>query len=121
MRETQAAAQELRREWGPTFDANLGRANRAIQEFGGDALVEKFATTGMGRDPLVVKAFAKIGNALVETGAMQPEGLALNLTPDDARKQIADKRAEITKLPEGHPRVAEIIDEILALTKVVHR
>ena len=121
VRETQAAAQELRREWGPTFDANLGRANRAIQEFGGDALVEKFAATGMGRDPLVVKAFARIGNALVETGAMQPEGLALNLTPDDARKQIADKREEIKKLPEGHPRVSEIIDQILALTKVIHR
>ena len=46
VRETQAASQELRRELGPQYDASLGRANRAIQEFGGDALVESYARTG---------------------------------------------------------------------------
>ena len=121
VREAQAASQELRREWGPNYDANLGRANRAIQEFGGNDLVERFTSTGAGRDPIVVKAFAKIGNALVESGAMSTEGLAGSTTPDEARKRITDLRAEMAKLPEGHPRTKDMIDEVLALTKVAHR
>ena len=121
VRETQAAGQELRREWGPAYDANLGRANRAIQEFGGDALVDRFTASGAGRDPLVVKAFAKIGNALVESGAMDAEGLAGSVTPEEAHKKIGEIRAEMAKLPEGHPRTKDMIDEILALTRIAHK
>ena len=118
VRETQAAGQELRREWGPNYDASLGRANRAIQEFGGDGLIDLFATTGVGRHPLVVKAFAEIGNALVESGAMNPEGIASGMTPDDAKVAIRAKQDEMRKLPEGHPRTRELIDEVLALTRI---
>lgn len=121
VKETQAASQELRREWGATFDANLGRANRAIQEFGGGELIDVFESSGLGRNPIVVKTFAKIGNALVESGAMATEGLASGLTPDEARQKIADLRKEMAKLPEGSPRTKELIDEVLALTRVIHR
>lgn len=118
VRETQAAGQELRREWGPNYDANLGRANRAIQEFGGDEGVDLFASTGVGRHPVAVRMFAKIGNALVESGAMNPEGIAGTMNPDEARAAIRAKQDEMRKLPEGHPHTRQLIDEVLALTRI---
>lgn len=121
VRETQGAAAELRTEWGPTYEANLGRANRAIQEFGGSALVDRWAANGEGRDPLVVKTFAKIGNALVESGAMASEGLAQGLTAGEAKEKVQAIRKEMAALPEGHPRTRDLIDQIVALQRVIDR
>lgn len=122
----QGAAAELRREWGPTYDANLGHANRAITEFGGNEAVTFLNETRL-RDgsvladhPILVKAFSKIGNALVESGAMQA-GNTTTMTADEARQQVAAKRDELKKLPEGHSRKPQIIDEMLALQRVIDK
>ena len=120
----QAVTQELRREWGPNYDANRGRANRAIQEFGGDAMVDLAQTTRLadgsllGDHPVLVKTFAQIGNALVESGAMNPEGIASGMTPEEAQAAARAKQEEMKKLPEGHPRTVQLIDEVLALTRI---
>lgn len=117
-REAQAVQSELRREWGPTYDAHVGRANRAVQEYGGEELVNFLATSGLGRHPLMVKAWAKVGDALVEHGAMRAAGVE-TLTKDEATERIATLRAELAKTPEGGPRSKELIDQIIALTRQV--
>lgn len=121
VKETQAASQELRRELGANYDASLGRANRAIQEFGGGDLVARYDSTGMGRDPVNVRAWIKVGNALVESGAMTTEGLDQGLGPEEAREKIVDLRKEMAKLPEGSPRTKELVDQVIALTRVIHK
>ena len=109
----------LRQEYGANYDAHLGRANRAIQEFGGDDLIDLYAKTGVGRHPLNVKAWIKIGNALVEHGAMPATGEP-GITPDEATAKIdaifADKTHPFNK--RSHPDHKQAIDEMLALNRI---
>lgn len=126
-RSRQAVASALRTEWGPNYAASLGRANRALQEFGGDEMVTLGRETRLadgsllGDHPALIKTFAKIGNVLVESGAMDPEGIAAGMSADDAREAIKKKQAEMKALPEGHPRTRELVDEVLALARIVMR
>jgi len=109
---------DLRREWGPNYDANLGRANRALQEYGGDALVEFLMSSGLGRHPLMVKAWAKVGNELVEHGAMPAVGISLGV--DEAKAEMDrmfnDKSHAMHN--ENHPDHTAALDRWLALNKI---
>ena len=118
--DAQTVGAALRTEWGPNYDAHLGRANRAVQEFGGDELVDYLTTSGLGRHPLMVKAWAKVGDALVEHGAMRGDGLG-TLSAAEAQGRLAELRAELMKLDEGHPRRAELVDEIVTVTRAAGR
>lgn len=112
-REAEATSQQLRTEWGPDFSANVGVANRAIQQYGGDALVDLFAQNGMGRHPLVVKTFASIGKELMEAGAIPSTGIA-HLTPEEAQERVKTLQADLLKVPQGSDRAKEIINQIYA-------
>lgn len=116
-REAEATSQILRTEWGPDFAANVGVANRAIQQYGGDALVDLFAQNGMGRHPLVVKTFASIGKELMEAGAIPATGIA-HLAPDEAAERVKTLQADLLKVPQGSDRAKEIIDQIIAHQKI---
>ena len=116
-REAEAAGQELRRDWGANYDANLGRANRAIQQYGGDALVDLFAQNGMGRHPLVVRMFAKIGDDLVEHGAMAGDTVG-RVTPEEAQERMKTLQADLLKVPHGSDQAKALIDQIIQYTKI---
>lgn len=119
-REAEAASQALRRDWGPNYDANVGRANRAIQQYGGDALVDLFAQNGMGRHPLVVATFAKIGTDLVEHGAMTGE-VVTAVTPEEAQERVKSLQAELLTVPHGSDRAKALIEQIVTYSKVAAR
>ena len=109
---------QLRTEWGADYDARVGQANRALQEFGGDALVDLLASPSsipLGDHPLVIKAFAQIAENLIEHGALPATGVE-SMTPDDAQAKIAEKNEELKRVPEGGARAAQLVDEIIALT-----
>jgi len=110
----------LRTEWGPNYEAKMGRANRAIQEFGGDALIDVLAANGLGRHPLMVKAWAAVGDALVEHGAMRGDGLQ-TMSGADAQTKLHDLRTELSGLDENHPRRGALVDEIIAVTRAAGR
>lgn len=120
--EAQRVEQALRTTWGPNYEANLGRANRALQEFGGDDLVEFLGRTGLGRHPLMVQAFVKIGNAMVEHGAL-PGGGETGVGPDEARTRadamLADRTHPFNN--KTHPDHAAAIEEYLALGRIINR
>src|SRR3990167_279142 len=116
-REAEAAGQELRRDWGPNYDANLGRANRAIQQYGGDALVDLFAQNGMGRHPLVVRTFSQIGQDLVEHGAMAGDTVG-RVTPEEAQERMKTLQADLLKVPHGSDQAKALIDQIIQYTKI---
>ena len=116
-REAEATSQQLRTEWGPDFAANVGVANRAIQQYGGDALVDLFAQNGMGRHPLVVKTFASIGKELMEAGAIPATGTA-HLTSEEAQERVKTLQADLLKVPHGSDQAKALIDQIIALTKI---
>jgi len=66
---SEAAAGELRREWGAAYERRLDEARRAARVLGGDGLLKHFAESGIGNDPQVIRAFAKAGRLLAEAEA----------------------------------------------------
>jgi len=116
-REAEAAGQELRRDWGPNYDANLGRANRAIQQYGGDALVDKYARDGNGRDPLTIRAWAKVGADLVEHGAMAGDTVG-RVTPEEAQERMKTLQADLLKVPYGSEPHKALIEQIIQYQKI---
>lgn len=68
--EMAAAETELRRDWDRSFDRHMDLANRAVRQFGGAELARALGQSGLGRNPAVVRAFARIGAALAEDGGM---------------------------------------------------
>jgi hypothetical protein len=121
-REAQAVEAALRQEWGPNYAAHLGRANRAISEFGGEGLVDLFRENGMGRHPVVVKAFAAIGNALVEHGAIAPDGNQ-GMSADEAQEKLRTIRSDKTHPfnDPNSPHHSAALDEVLALTRIARQ
>lgn len=116
----QATMAQLRQEWGPNYDAKLGRANRAVQQFGGDELVSYLGQTGLGRHPAMVKAFVQIAEAMVESGAMETEG-DFGTSAEEAKAElqgIYSDKAHPYNNP-GHPGWQEAADRVLALRRIV--
>ena len=116
-REAEAAGQELRRDWGPNYDANLGRANRAIQQYGGDSLVDLYARTGVGRNPVAVRAWAKVAEDLQEHGAMAGDTIG-HVTPEEAQDKVKTLQAELVKVPYGSEAHRSLIDQIVTYSKI---
>ena len=116
-REAEATSQELRRDWGPDYAANLGVANRAIQQYGGDALVDLYAQNGQGRHPLTIKAWAAVGKDLMEAGAIPSTGTA-HLTPEEAQERITTLQADLLKVPRDSDRAKELINAIIAHQRI---
>ena len=118
-RQAQEVMATLRKEWGPNYDAHLGRANRAVQQFGGDELISYLAQTGLGRHPAMVKAWVAVANAMVESGAMETEG-DLGTSSEDAKAQLQaiyqDKKHPYNN--PGMPGWQEAADEVLALRRI---
>jgi len=118
-----AVVRDLKAEYGEAFDDRLHAANRAIAEFGGEPLGQLLRDTVMpdgtrlGNHPLLVKAWAKIGERFAEPGDLRggsgTGGSPGNrvLTPDQAKAEIARLQgdAEFTKefMNPRHPNRAK--------------
>lgn len=55
---------------GDKLTANLGAAQRALDQFGNPELREYLESTGLGNHPELVKAFIKVGKAMSEDGVI---------------------------------------------------
>ena len=84
-----AASQALlQKEWGQAYPQKVAQATRAVQHFGGDGLVKFLNESGMGNNPELVKAFAKIGSMTAEDTIKLGKGAStFNLTPQEARAE----------------------------------
>lgn len=58
----------LQAELGETFDKTVADANLGIMRVGGQELVDALNGAQMGTDPVLLKAFAKVGAMLAEDG-----------------------------------------------------
>ena len=117
VREWAALDQQLRREWGPDFTANLGTARRAIKNYGGEPLIQLLTSFDLDLNPLIVKTFAGIGKDLMEHGAMPATGIT-HLTPDEAQERVKTLQADLLKVPHNSDPAKALIDQIIALTKI---
>jgi len=93
------AESSLRREWGKEFDQKFELAKRAAFWSGGQALRDELARTGIGNNPLLVKAFAMFGSQMSEdklvTGQPpappKPEGLQYPNSPTMGKSAFQTK------------------------------
>lgn len=86
----EAAISGLKAEWGQKYDQNLNFASRAVQHIGGEELVKVMNETGMGDNPAMIKAFAKIGELLGED--------VLKVGKSDGVMTPAEAKAEAQKI-----------------------
>jgi len=57
---------QLKKDWGDEFEAKSELAQRALDAFGSEELQKAFTASGFIAHPEVIKAFAKIGEAIGE-------------------------------------------------------
>lgn len=65
-RKREETTKTLRKEWGDDFDANVRLMRKALATFGDEEFTEYLDESGLGNDPRMVKAFLKIGQAIVD-------------------------------------------------------
>jgi len=92
----------LQTELGETFDATVASANLGIMRVGGQELVDALNGAQMGTDPVILKAFAKVGEFYAEDGGGGDKGDDnIPMNPHQLRGQANEllQRAISTKNP----------------------
>lgn len=85
----------LRKEFGEAFDERVAVANKALQAYGGEDLVQVLAQAGLANHPTVVKAFVEAGKPLVEGKfAENTKPVFSKLSPSEARHKIDALRSD---------------------------
>lgn len=122
--------QALEKEFGAATATKFEAANRALKFFGGDDLVKVLEKAGLQSDPAMVKAWAKIGEALGEKGAAGMgsggAGGGFSKTPDEAKAEIAKIRGEAASKPEHplndkhNPEHGAVVERLKSLYAMAH-
>ena len=113
---------ELQKEYGPAFPQRVEAAKRALREYGSDELGKLLTQTGLGSNPHVVRAFAKIGMTL-GSGPQFKEGESAGMfgtTPEMAKEQIAAIRANPAFWDESHPENKPLKEKMNRLSELAH-
>ncbi len=115
--EMRVATETLRTEYGQAYEGKLILANRAIDQIGGEALINLFDSSGVGRNPEVVKAFVKIGEMIGEEIGIDKMGEPLS-TPEDLQMEIdtlMQKPAYINAQDPSHNSVVKKVQQFMKL------
>lgn len=121
-----AAVKQLAEEWGAAYDANLKLAQRAIAEYGSSELVQYLEETGLGNNPMLVRAFAKAGESFREADEKGGDGNASGgpMTPAQAQATISQKYADESFMKAygdaNHPNHANALAEMQKLFGMAH-
>jgi hypothetical protein len=110
---------ELKKEFGTAFDDRIAAAKRGINEYGGEELMVALVNAGLGSNPSVVRAFAKIGMTLKQSGQFKDaEGSGrFGTTPDAAKDQIAEIRANPALYDKAHAEYKVLNERLTRLTQ----
>lgn len=110
----------LNAKWGTTYEGKLALANKVVNKFGGEKVLELFKE-GLGANPLVLEMMSNIGNVLSED-ALGPGGKSQYgaLTPDAAQAKkneiLANSKHAYHNTGPGHK---EAVEEMLDLNKIL--
>ncbi|NOT42370.1 MAG: hypothetical protein HOP13_17990 [Alphaproteobacteria bacterium] len=105
----------LKEEWGPSYDTKLTQAARAARYFGGQPLIEFLNQSGIGNNPELVRAFAKIGSMMTEDSLKIGRAQGFNITPEEARREAAKLMATQAYNIRHHPEHAATVEHVQQL------
>ena len=117
------AEQELRKEWGREFEANVKRAGALAKANLNTEILDLELKNGMrvGDHPEMIKGFAKIANLLTEDNIMSPEDENASKTSD-----IESDIASIMSNKEGpywnkqHPDHDKMVQQVYSLREMLN-
>jgi hypothetical protein len=110
---------ELRKDFGTSFDERVASAKAAMREYGTPELNSAIHAAGLGSNPDLVRAFAKIGMQL-GTGSQFKDGETsgkFGTTPDQAKEEIAALRKNTALLDVTDPEHKVINEKLTRLTE----
>jgi len=81
------AENALKQEWGFEYDKNVRAAQRALQVYGDDDIIE-LMNTEAGNHPAVIKLFARLGQEVTEEMSKNTQNNRLAVSPLDAKQEI---------------------------------
>jgi len=119
---SETAINGLREEWGDAFDQNVYKAKAAVAEFGGDQLKTYLNESGLGNDPQLIKAFAKIGETFLKEDNFKGEGKpAYAMSPSEASQKASDMMANFDGAyhNSSHPDHKRQVDEMSKLYEIM--
>lgn len=99
----QETIKALKTEWGSNFDRNTELAYRASLTVGGDKFVEKMEATGLGNDPDMIRAFAKVGEMLGEDSLQGGGDGSITSAQADIQSMQQDKEFLNALTTREHP------------------
>ena len=95
-------------------------ANRAVEEFGGEELVDLMADSGLGADPRFIELFITIGNRMAEDSELLGRGGEEGISPDDIRNRINELMARPGYLDTSSPDHKGLIKQVMSLRERLH-
>jgi len=113
---------ELHKDFGTSFDARVASARAAMREYGTPELPLVIDAAGLGSQPDLVRAFAKIGMQL-GSGPQFKDGETsgkFGTTPDQAKEEIATLRTNPALLDASHPEHKVINAKLTRLTEAAY-
>ena len=116
------AEQELRKEWGRDFEANVKRAGALAKANLNTEILDLELKNGMrvGDHPEMIKGFAKIANLLTEDKIMSPE--------DENASKTSDIESEISSIMDNkdgpywnkqHPDHDKMVQQVYTLREML--
>lgn len=122
---TQGWLEEIKKDFGGTFEKRVEVAKKAVHAYGGDELKDYLNKSGLGNHPAMVKAFAKIGRELLEDRMTESDASRqFGLTPQEALHKVATLKRDPdfmksykSAMAPGH---AESVQEIQDLYKIAY-
>lgn len=116
----QDAEIELKKVWGSQLEYKAKLARDAVETFGGPELAESIEKLGLGNNVQLIKAFAKVGENLLESGLVGETGLGqFGMTPEQARDKIEQikrspdlMRAYLSEFDPNHKSVVKEMNEL---------
>ena len=113
---------ELQKEYGNAFPQRVEAAKRALREYGSDELKQVLNQSGLGSNPHIVRAFAKIGMTL-GSGPQFKEGESagqFGTTPEMAKEQMAQLRANPAFWDNAHPEHKALVAKDKRLAELAY-
>ena len=104
----------LKEEWGRAYDQNVEAAKKAFNEYGGDDLAEIMVSSGLGNNPVMLKAFANIAKTTMADKdlAGPSSGERAALTPEEAKTEAQSLMSHPAYLNKRHPEHAGIVNKV---------